>query len=63
MSVMTTRKASRVRKAADPDHAPSAKSATLRHGAITRTLPSYSTYKRWADQMKSGWEGSEEPNR
>jgi hypothetical protein len=63
MSVMTTRKATRARKVADPDHATGAKSAAVRHGAITRTQLSYSTYKRWSDQMKSGWEGSEDPNR
>ncbi len=63
MSVMTTRKASRVRKAADSDPANGAKTAAVRHGAITRSFLSYSTYKRWSDRMKSGWEGSEDPNR
>ncbi len=60
---MTTRKVSRGRKAADAGATAGARSAALRHGAITRTLPSYSTYKRWSDQLKSGWEGAEEPNR
>jgi hypothetical protein len=60
---MTTRKVSRGRKSAGVGQTAGARSAALRHGAITRTLPSYSSYKRWSDQLKSGWEGSEEPNR
>jgi hypothetical protein len=60
---MTTRKAPRARKAADPESSAGVKAVAIRHGVITRTLPSYSTYKRWSDQMKSGWEGTEEPNR
>jgi hypothetical protein len=60
---MATRKVSRARKGADAPPSTVVKTAAVRHGAITRTLPSYTTYKRWSDQMKSGWEALEDPSR
>jgi hypothetical protein len=60
---MPPRKPQPASRAVDAAIAGGAKPAALRHAAITRTLPSYSTYKRWSDRMKSAWEGSEEPNR
>lgn len=31
-----------------------------RHAAITRNLYSWSSYKSWAERVKSGWDGEEE---
>ncbi len=60
---MTTRKVSRARKGVGALAGTAVKTAAVRHGAITRTLPTYTTYKRWSDQMKSGWEALEDPSR
>lgn len=59
---MSTRKQPTGRRPAPSDAVETVKPASLRHGAITRTLPTYSTYKRWSDQVKSGWKAIEEPN-
>ena len=32
-----------------------------RHGAITRTLSSYTNYKRWAEKMTADWVPPEDP--
>jgi hypothetical protein len=58
---MTTRKATRARKGSEPKSAGAVKTAAVRHGVITRMLPSYSTYKRWSDQMKIDWQSPEDP--
>ncbi|MCX7056216.1 MAG: hypothetical protein WCH32_04705 [Pseudomonadota bacterium] len=32
-----------------------------RHGAITRTLNNYASYKRWAEKMMTNWEPGKDP--
>ena len=63
LSAMTTRKLPRARKGADSTLGEAALSASTRHGEIARKLPSYTTYKRWSDQMKAGWAPLEDPSR
>lgn len=60
-SAMTTRKIKRTRTGETPKGSEPPTTSAVRHGAITRTLPSYSTYKRWSDQMKTDWQGLKDP--
>ena len=40
---------------------PAGRPTASRHGAITRTLHNYASYKTWAEKMRTNWQPGKEP--